>query len=212
MGFNKSMSFNKECVRNTILYLGPTPFPSNSAASRRILGNALAIKSAGYDVIIGGGQISDTDNQSYFEYDSLTVYPTGERTSEKLPRLIKYLKYVTIGKKTIEWLNSMDPTNIKAVILYSGYSPFLLKLLPWCRNRNIPLVFDAVEWYEPTNPIRTWINPYYLNIELAMRLLLVKTKNIIAISSYLENHYSAKGCTTVRIPPILDTDQMAANL
>lgn len=199
-------------VRNTVIFLGPTPFPADSAASRRILGNALAVNELGYNVIVGGGQMCESDEQAYFEFDGLTVYPIGERTSEKSPKLLKQLKYVTMGKKTIEWLNSMDATTIKAVILYSGYSPFLLKLLPWCRKRNIPLVFDAVEWYEPTNPIRTWIDPYYLNIELAMRRLLVKTKNIIAISSHLENHYAARGCTTVRIPPILDSQKMEYRL
>jgi len=171
--------------RDTVIYLGPTAFPTNSAASRRILGNALALKHAGYNILIGSGQSRGFDEQDYFVSDGLIVYPTGERSAENSPRFIKHLKYVTMGKSTLKWLNSIDVNTIKALILYSGYSPFLLKLLPWCKKRNIPLVFDAVEWYEPPNPIRTWIDPYYINIELTMRRLLVKTKCIIAISSFL---------------------------
>ena len=197
--------------QKSIIYVGPTPFPSNSAASMRIQGNALALKKAGYNVVILAGQVADCSKELKSTEYGLTIIPVGERTFESYPRLLKHVLYFNMGRKTLTKLENLD-IDLHAIILYSGYSPFLLKLLPWCKKRNIPLVFDTVEWYEPQKAFTKWINPYYLNIEFAMRILLVKTKNIIAISSYLETYYADKGCNTVRIPPILDTQKMLYRL
>ena len=185
-----------------IIYIGPVEVPGNTAGARRILGNAKAFQHAGYDVMIGGAQ---TGNGGYTEHEGITIYATGERRHENLPKWLRYLAYVRMGKDTIAWLNTIDQP-ITAVILYSGYSPYLLRLLPWCRKRNIPLVFDAVEWYEAPSKMQQWLNPYYWNIELAMRYLIPKTQNVICISSYLERYYHARKCNTIITRPLVDVD------
>jgi glycosyltransferase involved in cell wall biosynthesis len=183
-----------------IIYVGSVEVPSASAASRRILGNAKAIKYAGYNVLIGGAQQGE---QGYITHEGIDIFEVGERKYENLPTLLKYLAYARMGKLTVEWLDTLD-CDIEAVVLYSGYSPYLLRLLPWCKKRNIPLVFDAVEWYVAPTKLQALFNPYYWNIELAMRYLIPKTKNVICISSYLQRYYHSKNCNTVVLPPLLD--------
>ena len=171
-----------------ILYIGPVEVPGNSAAARSIIGNAKAFQHAGFDVMIGGAQIG---NRGYREHEGLTIYETGERRHENLPTALKYLAYINMGKDTIAWLNSIE-RKIDVVVLYSGYTPYLLRLLPWCKKRNIPLAFDAVEWYDAPSKLQALFNPYYWNIEFAMRYLIPKTKNVICISSYLQHYYNSK--------------------
>lgn len=194
-----------------IAYVGPTPFPDGGAAARRILGNALSMRDAGFEVLIGAGQLPTDGAFVPNVFQGFAVYPTGERAYESFPTLLKHLMYVFSGKRTLHWLDSLTPKP-KAVILYSGYSPFLMRLGPWCKKHGIPLVFDAVEWYEPNGMPGGPYSPYRWNIELAMRYLSPRTGCTIVISRYLENYYSLRGCETFRVPPTLDTMTVTPNL
>lgn len=193
-------------INSKVVYVGPFGFPDGGAAARRILGNCRTIKECGYDVVIASGQL-EREGSSLKNFDGMEVISLNERTSEHLPKLLKYLKYFNMGTKTISWLDSLDEKPA-AIILYSGYSPYLLRLIKWCRINHVPLVFDSVEWYEPKNRITTFFSPYYLNIEYAMRFLSPKTRNTIVISEYLEKHYMSKSCRVVRVPPTVNTDEI----
>lgn len=190
--------------------MGPFSFPDGGAAARRILGNALSLRAAGYDVLIGSGQLPRAGPEVHM-YQDIPVFSTGERTAENYPTLIKHVLYFTSGKKTLAWLDSLNPRPV-AVILYSGYSPYLLRLLPWCQRNRIPLIFDAVEWYDPSHVPGGALSPYRWNIELAMRHLNIKARNVLAISSFLQRYYLTRGCTVLRVPPTLDTQSIKPRL
>lgn len=184
-----------------VLYTGPFSFPNGGAAARRILGVAKSLQCAGFDVKVACGQMGGANSISEW-FEGIEVISLNERTAENLPRALKHLAYLTMGKKTVAWLNALEHKP-QAVVLYSGYSPYLMQLLPWARSNKVPLVFDAVEWYEPGSPIG-WLSPYQLNIELAMRFLLPRTGLIISISDYLHRYYTEQGCMSINMPPTLD--------
>ena len=192
-----------------IVYLGPFAFPNGGAAARRILGNAKSLRDGGYNVVIGSGQLPNPEMK--FDFEGFEVHSIGERTGENLPSFLKYFKYLSIGKKTIAWLDNMS-VKPAAIILYSGYSPYFMKLLPWCKKNDVKLIFDAVEWYEASNILKAVISPYYWNIELAMRYYSIKAKNIIAISSYLKRYYELNKGLVLVVPPTVDTKELPANL
>ncbi|MEZ8967570.1 glycosyltransferase family 4 protein [Vibrio breoganii] len=183
-----------------IVYLGPFSFPNGGAAARRIFGVSKSLISSGKKVTIVSGQKKSDNNEVY---EGIDVVSIGERTAEHLPNAIKHLKYFNMGAKTVEWLNSLvdKPAYI---ILYSGYSPYLIRLIPWCKKNNVKLIFDAVEWYQGENVIKHFLSPYYLNVELAMRKLIPMAGNVIVISNYLKEYYESKGCNVIKIPPTLD--------
>ena len=185
----------------SVIYIGPFSFPNGGAAARRILGNAKSIQEAGFEVKVACGQMSKVDKHSEW-FEDIEVISLNERTAEHLPRLLKHFAYLTMGKKTVAWLNSLQ-SKPHAVVLYSGYSPYLLHLLSWCRRHSVPLVFDAVEWYHPASFVG-WVSPYQLNIELAMRVLLPRAGHVISISDYLHHYYLARGCQSLVVPPTLD--------
>jgi len=196
-------------MEERIIYLGPFAFPNNGAAARRILGNAKSLRDGGYNVIIGSGQLPNPDTK--FDFEGFEVHSIGERTGEDLPASLKYFKYLSMGNKTITWLSNMQVKPL-AIILYSGYSPYFMRLLPWCKKNNVKFIFDAVEWYDAPNSLKAIISPYFWNIELAMRYYSVKAKNIIAISGYLKQYYESKKGKVVVVPPTVDTKELAANL
>lgn len=190
------MSNDKELV----VYVGPYSFPNGGAAARRIYGNCLSLKAAGYDVIVASGQLSAGMPD---EYNGIKVISYDERRHENLPRLLKHALYFSAGKKAVEWLGSLE-VKPKAIIIYSGYSPYLLRVLRWARRNNVKVIFDAVEWYDSPNFISGFISPYYLNIELAMRFLIKKCDGVIVISQYLNNYYSKSISNIIKVPPTVD--------
>ncbi len=190
-----------ESPRKTVVYVGPFSFPDGGAAARRIIGNARSLQEAGFHVTVACGQ-SSPDGVVPRVFEGIEVVPLGERSAEHLPRLLKHLAYVTMGRKTVAWLEAQTPRP-DAVILYSGYSPYLLRLIPWARSRRVPLIFDAVEWYDPATVLQ-WLSPYQLNIELAMRYLLPRVRNIITIGSFLADYYAKRGVHCLTVPPTLD--------
>jgi glycosyltransferase involved in cell wall biosynthesis len=184
-----------------IVYVGPFSFPYGGAAARRILGVSKSMQAAGFQVKVASGQMGRAA-QSPEWFEGIEVYSLSERTAEHLPRLLKHLAYLSMGGNTVAWLDSLA-NKPHTVILYSGYSPYLFKLLPWARRNGVRLVFDAVEWYDPASPMG-WLSPYQLNIELAMRVLLPRVDRIISISDYLHRYYLGRGCESLVVPPTLD--------
>lgn len=195
------MTNENKCV----VYVGPYSFPIGGAAARRIYGNCVSLKKLGYDVIVTTGQVTKDDGET--DYNGIPVVSLNERRHENLPRFLKHILYFSAGKRTIDWLSKLKDKP-DAIILYSGYSPYLIRLIPWARKNNVKLIFDTVEWYDPPNFISKIISPYYLNIEFAMRCLLKKCDGLIVISNYLNNYYTGSVLNIVQIPPTVDCDSI----
>jgi glycosyltransferase involved in cell wall biosynthesis len=193
-----------------IAYVGPVAVPGGGAAARRMLGVAKSLREAGFDLCIGAGQVAE-NGHSVTACEGIAVHALGERQAAQYPLASKHLAYFAMGRRTRQWLNALEPAPA-AVILYSGYSPYFARLLPWCERRGVPLVFDAVEWYDWANVTGGRFGAYRWNIELAMRYYCVRSHHVLAISSYLERYYASRGCRTVRVPPTLDVAAIAPRL
>lgn len=195
--------------RPWVAYVGPFGYPDGGAAARRVRGMAESLVLSGFDVVIasGAGDAADAPVELVHESEGIDYCHLPERVAEHWPRPLRRLRYATMGGRTVEWLAS-QPVRPAAVILYSGYTPYLQKLLPWCRRNGVRLLFDAVEWYEPSHRWGYLTSPYQWNIEWAMRRLVPKTDGVIAISSYLADYYRARGVPSIVIPPT--TSEIAA--
>lgn len=196
--------------RPLVIYAGPFAFPHGGAAARRVLGNAMSLAAAGAAVEVWSGAEAPRSAASASPQGP-AVRGLGERWAEGWPRLFKHLAYALIGRRLVRAL-SAERRPIAAVILYSGYTPYLWRLLAWSRRSGVPVAFDAVEWYDPPHLWRWLVDPYYWNTEFAMRRLAPRVRNVIAISRRLEAHFGASGCRTVRVPPTLDVEAIAADL
>jgi glycosyltransferase involved in cell wall biosynthesis len=189
----------------SVIYVTPVPIPHGGAAARRILGVAKSLQLGGFDVRIGSGGMGETTEP--MDVEGIPTSLLSERSADHLPRALRQFAYLSIGRRTVEWLDSIQPRPA-LVILYGGYSPYLLRLGAWCRRNGVALAFDAVEWYRAPL-LQMLAMPYYWNTEWAMRRLSPRTGNIIAISSWLADYYRSKGCKVVEVPPTLDTETLA---
>jgi glycosyltransferase involved in cell wall biosynthesis len=180
-----------------ILYITPVLVPGSSAASKRIVANAKLLQLLNYDVSIYSGlNLADEKN-----VDGISIIPSGigVEKNKGLKKLFAYRKSIL---HTIDKISKQDISNVKAIIVYSGYSFYLAPLIRWSKKSKIPIVFDAVEWYTPAKKIHWFLKPYFWNTEFAMQYFIPKTKNVIAISTYLEKYYKSKNCNTVVVPPL----------
>lgn len=189
--------------RPWIAYVGPVAFPEGGAAARRILGNAKALVECGYDVVIVSSQPPGRQGSEFAVAPGIRCRCVNERDAEHLPKILRYMRYAWMGARSRRWLDD-QPARPAAVIVYSGYSPYLLQLTGWAKRRSIPIIFDAVEWYTaPTIP-HFMVSPYLWNTEFAMRCLIPRTNGVITISKTLEQYYSGHGMAVVRVPPLVD--------
>ena len=201
---NVNEDYNNECTRRPwVAYIGPFSFPEGGAAARRILGVSQALVNNGYNVAILSGQTDGGSSRLKQYLPGIFYGSMQERSPENLPRAIKLARYVLMGRKTRRWLEELD-VKPEAVIIYSGYSPYLLQFTNWCRARKIPIVFDAVEWYTAKNALQFLRSPYLWNIELAMRFLVKRLDGVITISSYLRDYYKKANLPVALVPPTLD--------
>lgn len=188
--------------RPWVAYVGPFPYPGGAAASRRVLGVAQSLSLAGYDVVVASGAGDSLRETCHLvqQGEGIAWCRLPERVAEHWPRPLRRFRYALMGGRTVEWLASQSRLPA-AVILYSGYTPYLQRLLPWCRRNRVRLLFDAVEWYEPRHPWGYVMSPYQWNIEWAMRRLVPKADGVIAISQYLADYYEARGLPVTIVPP-----------
>jgi len=198
-------------IRPWIAYVAPVGFPEGGAAARRILGNAKALVSAGYDVVVVSGQLSSCNEAIVEISPGIRCVSVNERDSEHLPKILRYARYALMGTRSRLWLDAqMDlPT---AVILYSGYSPYLLQFMGWSRRNRVPLLFDAVEWYQASSLPRFLFSPYFWNTEFAMRVLISRLDGVVAISRAMESYYNARGIPVGRVPPLFDPAEIVQSI
>lgn len=189
--------------RPWIAYVGPVGFPEGGAAARRILGNAKALVVAGYEVVIVSGQPPGPEGEMFDVAPGIRCVSVNERDAEHLPKVLRYARYSVMGARSRRWLDAQTdlPT---AVILYSGYSPYLLQFKGWARRRGVALLFDAVEWYAAPSLPGLMVSPYLWNTEFAMRVLIPQLDGVVAISRALESYYRARGLPVGRVPPLFD--------
>lgn len=196
-------------ARPWIAYVGPVAFPEGGAAARRILNNARALVAGGYDVVIVSGQPPGEAGARFDVEAGIRCVSVNERDAEHLPKILRYARYLAMGARSRQWLAAQSPAPA-AVILYSGYAPYLLQLTRWSRQNRVPLVFDAVEWYSAGSVAGFLRSPYLWQTELAMRVLIPRVEGVIAISRALERYYSGRGMKVVRVPPLIDPAEFAA--
>ncbi len=194
-------------MKHTIAYVGPFRFPGNSAESVRVAGLSHSLIHSAIKVKIGYGQ-RRSDYSSLVESPFLEATDLYELPDQHSSKLLKLWRILTCGGPTIEWVKKIK-SPLSAILLYGGRINYLVRFLKWCRATQVPPIVDVVEWYDPRQIVGGRCSPLYLASELSMRYYHIKAKNLIVISKFLENHYNAKGCNTIRIPPIMDVKETA---
>lgn len=193
-----------------VAYVGPFMFP-DTAAGKRVLGNAVALSTTNNKVYVVSPK-SDSASEVLPKFESQGIWhvpiePIHEKNSNGISR---FFELVSMAVRTRRWITSQS-SQPKAIIIYSGYLPYLLILTRWARHRNVPVIFDAVEWYAPTSSVRFLLSPYHLMIDFTIRVLIPRLDGVIAISNALREYFQGRGVPTVVVPPTLSTNDVSCS-
>lgn len=102
--------------------------------------------------------------------------------------------------------NKVDLIVSSSMVFVSGH---LLKI---ANKLRIPYIVEQCEWYDYSTFKGGKLNPYYRE---QIRVIEKKNRNvsgIIAISRLFEQHYSFQGVPTIRIPTILDVENIKCRI
>ena len=191
-----------------IVYVGSFRFPDGDAGATRVRGMGKALREAGFDVLFAGvekrGRPEDLQPDGRFCYDGFSYVPEQDLSNTRLSRLKRAWLTHLSGSTTMRRLRSMDLTRTRAVIAYEPFLLLLWRLQRFCRRRGIDLIVDCTEWYDPWHRLGGLLG---WESELRNRWLQPKVGRLIAISSFLARYYRARGCSVLRVPPLIDMDE-----
>jgi glycosyltransferase involved in cell wall biosynthesis len=191
--------------RVRVAYVGPYLSSSpGSAGLQRAVGVARSLATSGAEVVIGTGDYgSATPAMAQGALDSIEVTDVGVHRPSPVGRLSRGLARIRFGSDVQSWLDSLRP-RVDVVIIYGGGAAFAAQILRWSQATGTPVVVDSVEWYDPSHQPLGRYGPIALDFELAMRKVYRRAGNVLAISSFLRDHFAAQGCRTIRVPPTAD--------
>lgn len=205
------MTHDQPSIPPLIAIVGIFKFPPEDAPGRRVLALAKLIESSGARVVIGSGNPTPGGRPCEYPCDHYSLFHLSELPQRTTPRLLRAMREFLWGGRATSWLATLSPKPA-AIILYGGYSPFSIWLLRFRHRTKIPIIVDAVEWYQPDHVPGGRFGPFRLNVEIALRWLFPKMKNIICISRYLQHHFEIERCHTLYLPAILDVGETVPSL
>lgn len=186
-----------------VLIAGNFLFPKGNAAGKRVLGIGYILKNLGYEVAFAGcdrnRQEQDIKNTKKKYGDFYYYNFCGNRSARGI------MNVKGAFKEFIDVAEDIGEDNISLVILYGSpvLACWISKVLHYGVKRNIPIVFDCVDWIEKSgfdSRIKNIIK--FIDTNYMKRYLALKCDGVIAVSSYLYNYYKHKGCKVIEIPPV----------
>jgi glycosyltransferase involved in cell wall biosynthesis len=200
-----------------ILYTGAFRFPDKDAASQRVLNIGKIFRKVGYDVTFFGWEKKerpeDLLNTGKYCYKGFEYSSQFELDREIKNPLLKLKSFIFRGSTTIRNIkNYIKQNEIDCIIAYNSNSYFLYQLFRLTKKNNIKLVCDCTEWYEGDHLPGGKYGLANFDNNFRIKIIYPLLKNVIVISSFLENYLNKKGCNTIKIPPLVDLSESRWNL
>lgn len=200
-------------IPSSVIITGAFRFPDKDAAAQRVLGIAKALRKENINTIFCGWETSprleDLNHNGNYKYADFEYYSQAELDLQSKSLIEKIRRSIFRGTKTIQWIkNNIDVNKINSIIIYNANSYFIYKLFKFSKKNNIKLVCDCTEWYEGSHLPGGRYGIVNFDNNIRIKILYPLIKNIIVISSYLENYLQKKGCNTLVIPPLVDLEDL----
>ncbi|MEG0155143.1 MAG: glycosyltransferase [Lachnospiraceae bacterium] len=193
--------------KDIVLYIDAMIMPDKNAAAQR----ATAICKSLIDihkkpVVIGLD--NDIEQKTPIE-DTKKQYSGIDCYAVKYPESItEWLIRMTTIKPFIKIMKIYGIDRIHSIIAMDYEVTALFRLRMFCKNHNIKLIADSVEWYGKSRlpfPMKIAKN---LDTNIRMKCLYPKFENMICISSYLKNYFKDKVSNIIVIPGTIDIDDI----
>lgn len=189
-----------------LAYVVSFAFPNSSAGTRRVIGICQALVLGGIDVTIYSTAQEPEERIEISDLPpSVDVIYSGDRSTTHR-KLVKVFEVLFFGNKVSKLL-ARDQSNFDGILVYSGYTPILLRMFILKHLYKKKLFFDSVEW---ASAGRWWYSLYYANLEFANRFLIRRCDGVLCISKKLDSWFS-KFTRTVRVPAIYNVTEQFKN-
>lgn len=185
-----------------ILFYVDSIFPYGSAWSSRARSFSKVFIELGFEVHVISSYCFE-NNKNVNEIYSFEEY-TYQFSSKKIRKFDKYIlpfKSLNIIKNYIE-KNKVD-------ILFSTRCPFIFnKLHSFTRSKNIPIFLEQCELFDKSTFMLGEFDPYFMILNYQMQNAYRKSDGIVAISTFLFDFFKKQNAKVIRIPTILDVENI----
>lgn len=179
-------------MKNKVCLIGGYRLPEGNASSVRAFGNAMLLKSIGYEPVIAGKFTDGSKDELWRVYNGIDCFNVN-CCNDREGITVRF------ADKLISELGEDD---IHSLIVYNYPGLGLDKLRRLAKKHGIGMISDTTEWYafEGKHFIDAAIRK--LQTEYRMRIVNKKIGNIICSTYYIQKYYSKYH--TVIIPMIDD--------
>lgn len=183
---------------NEAIIVTGNKYPCEDAGALRQHSTAKMLMDIGYTVtVVGYGKPTEGKILQYEGVNYLSYRPSTNNIIQR------FLSRLFFGTKALGLIKSKSES-VK-IILVVDILPIAFKAIErYAAKQGIMLVHDSVEWYSPEEFKNGVLNAQYILKNITNTLIMNKRWRVIAISKYLENHFSKICLRTTRIPVILD--------
>ena len=195
----------KKKMNNIFLIITANKFPLGDAGALRLQAYAKIILELGYKpyVICMG----ETTNYEWKHKDDISYCSLRYSKHSLFHRILGRVLY---NKHLRKLLNEFKRSDIQGILIDSGTRKTFQMVQSYAKLKEVPLIYDSVEWYSPSEFVcGEWSPAYRLNKIINEKLINTDYK-VIAISKHLENHFIKKSIEAIRIPVIIDFKPLGA--
>ncbi len=196
------MSTKNKSNGKVIFYFGHYQLPDKDALSHRVMANCVALRDAGYKVVIIGyckdKNTSKNIFDTHFTYEGFDCYHVPYPISNA-----DWVRDMVTYKAVTKLMSSYFKDGVYAFIACSsvGVSNYL-GFISFCKKNEIFTVSDTEDWFDvfSGNKLRKIYKKY--DEKITVEYIKPKIKNVITISKFLYNYYVNKGCNCLIVPAL----------
>ncbi|MGE8204711.1 glycosyltransferase [Heyndrickxia sp. NPDC080065] len=184
-----------------ILIVSTGKYPNGNAGAIRQHSFAKLFERCGYSpYVIGLGESTDF---AIKEYDGINYTSFRSKKNNIFNRILNLLLFKARLKRFLK-----NNTGFSKIMVVSIPIPALFYLKRYSIKKGIELIHDSVEWYSPEEFTLGKISlPYIVNNSYNTKWIDSGFK-VVAISKFLQNHFTLRKVSVIRIPVILDIHNM----
>lgn len=190
-----------------VLMMVPSNFPNGDAGAVRDMAFGAIYQDLGFEaILLGRGKESKFGKYQGITYRNFCI--VGNGICKQIRRCItSQFDYIIELKK-------ISKEKGKPVAIHvNGGSFLLLKYLKYYSKKyGIPILHDSTEWYSACEFKKGKRDKSYILKDLLNTKWIDNPIRVIAISTYLEEHFLKRGIRTKRIPVIMDVQDTLVDI
>lgn len=192
-------------MKETFIIVTGDAYPEENAGAVRTHVFAKILSELGYSpFIIGMG------NPTSFQIKEHDGIPYCSLRYARKDLFSKLASRVLFGHNVKKAAKHCDMSKIEGIMYVSGGGVVLRYVKKLSKQYGIPLYFDSVEWYSPSEFRMGVFSPAYIANNHLNTYGIDRNFRVFSISTFLEDHFNKRGISTVRIPVIMDVQSMSA--